>query len=169
MATLIKEIHLALRRLLRRPAFAAVAILTLALGIGATTTIFSVVDALLLRGLPYPDADRLVLLREVGAKGNQMSLAEPNFEDLQTSSHSFSAIAVSAGSFPLVVTGNGESTRARVSIASRGFLEVMGVQPLSGRAFLPDEDKFGGPVAALISYGYWQGRLGGRSDFSAGR
>jgi putative ABC transport system permease protein len=169
MATLIKEVRFALRSLLRRPGFAAVAILTLALGIGATTTIFSVVNALLLRGLPYPEAERLVLLREVGAKGKQMALAEPNYEDVKANSQSFAALAISAGSFPLVVTGDTEAARTRVSIASGKFFEVMGVQPFAGRAFLPDEEKYGGPVAALLSYGYWQGRLGGRADFASAR
>lgn len=167
MNTLIKDIRYGLRTLLKRPGFAVIAIATLALGIGATTTIFSVVDALLLRGLPYADAERLVLLREVGAKGNQMALAEPNFEDVQASSRSFDALAISAGSFPLVVTGGSEPSRAQVSLASRRFFEVMGVQPVAGRAFLPEEEKYGGPVVALLSYGYWQKMFGGRADFNA--
>ena len=165
MDAFIKDIRFGSRTLLKRPGFTAIAIITLALGIGATTTIFSVVDALLLRGLPFPEADRLVLLREVGAKGNQMSVAGPNFEDVEQSSQSFSALAISAGSFGLVVTGGSEPARARVSIASRRLFEVMGVQPFAGRAFLAEEEKFGGPVAALVSYGYWQRMLGGRADF----
>ena len=167
MDALIKDIRYGSRTLLKRLGFTAVAIVTLALGIGATTTIFSVVDALLLRGLPFPDADRLVLLREVGAKGNQMAVTEPNFEDLQESSQSFAGLAISAGSFPLVVTGDSEPARARVSIASQRFFEVMGVQPLAGRPFISEEEKYGGPVAALLSYGYWQRMLGGRADFGA--
>jgi putative ABC transport system permease protein len=165
--TLIKDIRYGIRSLLKRPAFTTVAVITLALGIGSTTTIFSVVDALLLRGLPYPNADRLVLLREVGAKGNQMAVAEPNFEDVQARSQSFDALAISAGSAPLVVTGGNEPAHARVTITSRRFFEVMGVQPLVGRAFLPEEEKYGGPVAALVSHGYWQKMLGGRADFGA--
>src|SRR5207253_10506807 len=125
-----------------------------------------IVDALLLRALPYLDAERLVLLREVGANGGQMAMAGANFKDVQASSQSFAALAISAGSFPLVLTGGSEASRARVSIASRRFFEVMGVQPIAGRAFLPEEEKYGGPVAALVSHGYWQGMLGGRADFS---
>ncbi len=167
METFMKDIRNGVRSLLKRPGFTAIAVVTLALGIGATTTIFSVVDSLLLRALPYPDAERLVLLREVDAKGNQMALAAPNFEDVQASSQSFAALAISAGSFPLAVTGGGEAARARVSFASRRFFEVLGVQPFAGRVFLPEEEKYGGPVAALLSYGYWQRMLAGRADFTA--
>jgi predicted permease len=152
--------------LVQRPAFTVVAIVTLALGIGATTTIFSVVDALLVRALPYPGADRLVLVREVGDKGNQMAMTAPNFEDLQARSQSFAGLAVSAGSFPLAVSGSVAPGRAHISMASLQFFEVMGVQPLAGRTFLPEEEKYPGPVAVLLSYGYWQKALGGRADFS---
>src|SRR5438270_6167966 len=147
MDTLIKDIRYGLRNLTKRPAFTAIAVITLALGIGATTTIFSVVDALLLRALPYKNPDRLVLLREVGKEGGQMAFAEPNFHDLEANNHSFAALAVSAGSFPLVVSGGNDATRVNVSIGSNTFFEVMGVQPFAGRGFLPEEDKYGGPVA----------------------
>jgi predicted permease len=150
-----------------RPGFTATAIVTLALGIGATTAIFSIVSALVLRELPYPEADRIVLIREVDASGAQMAMAQVNFEDVKTTSQSFDALAISAGSFPLVVTGGREAERARISIASAHFFEVMGVHPFVGRSFLPEEDKYGGPVAAIVSYGYWQRDLGGRSDFSS--
>jgi predicted permease len=167
MYTLAKEIRHAIRTLLKRPGFTAISVVTLALGIGATTTIFSVVDAVLLRALPYHKAEQLVLLREVSAKGSQMAMAEPNFQDVQAGAQSFSAVAISAGSFPLVVSGGREATRAQVSIASSRFFEVMGASPLMGRTFLPEEEKYGGPVAAVVSYGYWQKMLGGRADFSA--
>jgi putative ABC transport system permease protein len=166
VGTLFKDIRYGIRGLMKRPGFTAIAVVTLALGIGATTTIFSIVDALLLRALPYADADRLVLLREVGAKGNQMTVTGPNFEDVQARSQSFAALAISAGSFPLVVTGGSEASRARISIVSRRFFDVMGVQPIAGRGFLPEEENYGGPVAAVVSYGYWQRMLGGRADFS---
>ena len=167
MDSLFKDIRYGLRSLLKRPSFTAIAVVIVALGIGATTTIFSVVDALLLRPLPYPDAGQLVLLREVDAKGNQMALAAPNFEDVQTSSQSFAALAISSVSFPLVVTGGNEASRSRIAFASRRFFEVIGVQPWLGRVFLPEEEKYGGPVAVILSYGYWQKALGGRADFSA--
>ncbi|HET8783109.1 MAG TPA: ABC transporter permease, partial [Pyrinomonadaceae bacterium] len=162
-----KDIRFAFRTLLKRPGFTAVVILVLSLGIGSTTAIFSIVDALLLRSLPYPNAERLVQLREVNAKGNQVNFAGANFHDLAAQNRSFEHLAIAAGSFPLVVTGGSEPTAARVSYASRGLFGAMGISPLLGRTFLPEEEKFGGPVAAVVSYGYWQKFLGGRSDLDA--
>jgi predicted permease len=167
MNSIIKDLRFALRNLKKQPGFAAIVILVLGLGIGSTTAIFSIVDALLLRSLPYPNADRLVLMREVGPKGNQMAVAEPNFRDVQTISRSFEHLGVSAGSFPLVVTSGNTTNRSRVSYASTDFFQAMGVQPIAGRFFLPEEEKYGGPIATIISYGYWQRALGGRSDFNS--
>jgi putative ABC transport system permease protein len=167
MHTLLQDLRHGVRNLLRRPAFTAIVLVVLGLGIGSTTAIFSIVDALLLRSLPYPQSERLVLLREVGAKGNLMAVAEANFLDVQASSQSFDGLAILAGSFPLVVTGAGEPMRARISYASGDFLKAMGVQPIAGRSFLPEEEKFGGPVAAMLSYDFWQKHLGGRTDFGA--
>ena len=162
-----KDIRFALRTLLKRPGFTLVVILVLSLGIGSTTAIFSIVDALLLRSLPYPHADRLVQLREVNARGNQVNFAGANFYDLAAQNRTFKHLAVSAGSYPLVVTGGSEPTQARVSYASSDFFAVMGVPPLLGRSFLPEEDKFGGPVSAIVSYSYWQNSLSGRADLDA--
>lgn len=164
---MLKDIRFAFRTLLKRPAFTAVVILVLSLGIGSTTAIFSIVDALLLRSLPYPHADRLVQLREVNARGNQINFAGANYHDLAAQNRSFEHLAISAGSFPLVVTGGSEPTRARVSYGSTDFFGTMGVPPLLGRSFLPEEDQFGGPVAAMVSYSYWQNFLGGRADLDA--
>jgi len=161
---MLKDIRFALRTLLKRPGFTVVVILVLSLGIGSTTAIFSIVDALLLRSLPYPHADRLVQLREVNEKGRQINFAGANFYDVAAQNRTFEYLAVSAGSYPLVVTGGSEPARARVSFGSSEFFGAMGVPPLFGRSFLPEEDKFGGPVAAIVSYGYWQNFLGGRSD-----
>src|SRR5215472_38210 len=132
MDTLSKDIHFGVKTLLKRPGFTAVALITLALGIGATTTIFSVVNALLLRGLPYPAPEQLVLLREVNAQGDQKAMAQPNFEDIRSNNRSFATVAIGAGSFPLVVTGGNEAARVRVSIASSQFFTVMGVAPQAG-------------------------------------
>ncbi|HEX3187153.1 MAG TPA: ABC transporter permease [Pyrinomonadaceae bacterium] len=159
-----KDIRFAWRTLRKRPGFTAVVILVLSLGIGSTTAIFSIVDALLLRSLPYPRADRMVQLREVNTKGNQVNFAGANFYDLAAQNRTLEHLAVSSGSYPLVVTGGSEPTRARISFGSSGFFAAMGVPPLLGRSFLPEEDEFGGPVAAIVSYGYWQNFLDGRSD-----
>jgi len=112
MTSTFKDIRYAFRNLLKRPSFTAIVILVLGLGIGSTTAIFSIVDALLLRALPYQNAERLVLIREVGQKGNQMAVTQPNFEDIQRQSRSFEHVGVTAGSFPLVVT-NGNSAHAQ--------------------------------------------------------
>lgn len=163
---MIRDLRFAFRNLFKRPAFTVIVILVLGLGIGSTTAIFSIVDALMLRALPYPNAERLVQLREIGVKGNQISVAEPNFQDVLANNKSFDHLAVAAGSFPLVVTGGSEPTRARISYVSNGFFGVMGVQPIVGRPFINEEEKFGGPVSAVVSYGYWQKILGGNSNLS---
>src|SRR6478735_11247151 len=90
---MISDLKYALRTLLKSPAFTAVAVLTLALGIGASTAIFSVLDAVLLRPLPYPNQERIVELRELDEKGKGMSFAQPNFDDLRARSRSFDALA----------------------------------------------------------------------------
>ncbi|HEX8489793.1 MAG TPA: hypothetical protein VF626_02135, partial [Chthoniobacterales bacterium] len=93
MNSLLQEIRLAVRSLVKRPGFAVVAVLTLALGIGASTAIFSVLDAVLLRPLPYPNQERIVELRELDEKGKGMSFTQPNFDDLRARSRSFDALA----------------------------------------------------------------------------
>jgi predicted permease len=167
MHTLLQDLRHGVRNLLKRPGFTAIVLLVLGLGIGSTTAIFSIVDALLLRSLPYPESERVVLLREVSANGNLMAMAAANFRDVKATSQSFDALAISAGSFPLVVTGADEPMRAQVSYASGGFIKAMGVQPLAGRSFLPEEETYGGPVAVMLSYDFWQKHLGGRADFDA--
>ena len=167
MTGFLKDLRFAFRNLIKRPSFSAIVILVLGLGIGSTTAIFSIVDALLLRKLPYANADRLVLLREVGPKGNQMAVTQPNFEDVQVQSRGFEQLGVTAGSFPLVVTNGNSATRSRVSFASGGFFRVLGAQPIAGRLFAAEEEKYPGPVAVILSYGYWQKALGGRPDFDA--
>ena len=166
MNTLLRDIRFAFRNLAKRPTFAAIVIVVLGLGIGSTTAIFSIVDALLLRALPYPTADRLVLLREVNAAGNQVRMTAGSYHDVRERSRSFEELAGAGGSFPLVTTGSVEPGRARLSYASASLFRAMGVAPIAGRSFLPEEEKWGGPVAVVVSYGYWQRSLGGRLDFA---
>ena len=167
MDTVIKDFRYGIRSLLRRPGFSVIVIVVLGLGIGATSAIFSIVDASMLRSMPYPQSERLVLLREINDKGNQVRVAEPNFEDMRVRSKSFEALAIGAGSFPLVVTGPGEAARVNISYASADFFKAMAVQPILGRSFVPEEEQYRGPIAAIVSYGYWQKSLGGRSDFNS--
>ena len=165
METLIKDLRYGIRSLAKRPGFTAIAILTLALGIGASTAIFSVVDGVLLRSLPYPDAEQIVQLREVNERGGRMAFAEPNFLDVRARSHSFDGIAQYHGALT-TVTGASEPVRASTYSVSADFFNVLGVKPLVGRTFYPEESKAGGAPVAVVSYGFWQRLLGARSDLT---
>jgi predicted permease len=151
-------------RLLRKDrAFTLAAILTLALGIGATTAIFSVVYGILLRPLPYPRPDRIVQLSEVSAKGTPMRFTDPNFSDLRAQSRSLQGMAeLGAGLEP--VTGGREATRMQVARVSRDFLAVMEVQPVLGRGFAAEDQRLGAAPAVLVSDSCWRQFLGGRTD-----
>ena len=165
MDTLIKDIRYSIRSLAKRPGFTAIAALTLALGIGASTAIFSVVDGVLLRPLPYPDADQIVQLREVTERGNRIAFAEPNFLDLRARTHSFESMAQYSGQLT-TVTGATEPVRVPTFVVSSDFFNVLGVKPVIGRTFLPEETKPGVSPVVVVSYGFWQRLLGGRSDLS---
>jgi putative ABC transport system permease protein len=151
-------------RLLRKDrAFTLAAILTLALGIGATTAIFSVVYGILLRPLPYPRPDRIVQLSELGAKGTAMRFTDPSFSDLRAQSRSLQGMAeLGAGLEP--VAGGREATRMQVARVSRDFFAVMGVQPVLGRGFAAEDQRLGAPPAVLVSDSCWRQFLGGRTD-----
>jgi len=165
MDTLIKDIRVGLRSLLKRPGFTLIAILTLALGIGASTAIFSVVDGVLLRPLPYPHAEQLVQLRELNEHGGRMAFAEPNFLDLRARNHVFAGVAQYTGSLT-TVNGGSEPVRALTYAVSVDFFNVLGVTPIVGRVFTPDESRAGGVPVAVVSYGFWQRLLGAKSDLS---
>src|ERR1051326_8226157 len=137
MDTLIREIRVALRSLLKRPGFTLIAILTLALGIGASTAIFSVVDGVLLRPLPYPHAEQIVQLREVSQRGGRMAFAEPNFLDLRARSHAFEGVAQYSGSLT-TVNGGSDPVRALTYTVSADFFNIVGVTPIIGRTFSPE-------------------------------
>jgi len=163
METLIKDLRFGIRSLAKRPTFTAIAVLTLALGIGASTAIFSVVDGVLLKSLPYPDADQIVQLREVNERGARMPFAEPNFVDVRARNHSFQGVAQYNGELT-TVTGGSEPVRASTYAVSADFFNVLGVKPLVGRTFAPEESKAGG--VAVVSYGFWQRLLGGKADLT---
>jgi len=165
METLFKDLRYAVRSLAKRPGFTTIAILTLALGIGASTAIFSVVDGVLLRALPYPQPEEIVQLREVNERGTLISFTEPNFLDVRARSRTLEAVAQYAGGLT-TVTGASEPVRAVTVSVSADFFNVLGVKPIAGRAFTPDESKPGASPVAVVSYGFWQKLLGGRSDLS---
>ncbi|HEY6187300.1 MAG TPA: ABC transporter permease [Pyrinomonadaceae bacterium] len=164
-----QDLRYGARMLWKKPAFTLTAVLTLSLGIGANTAIFSIVDAVLLRPLPYPDAARVVELKEVSAKGTRMPVAEPNYADVRARNHSLEAIAEYSGGTPstmmTTIIGGSEPVRAPVYAVSAEFFRVLGVAPVVGRSFLPEELKSGTPVA-IVSYGFWQRVLGGKTDLA---
>jgi putative ABC transport system permease protein len=165
METLIKDIRHGIRSLAKRPGFTAIAVITLALGIGACTAIFSVVDGVLLRPLPYPHAEQIVQLREVNSSGVRIAFAEPNFLDVRARSRTLEAVAEYSGELT-TVTGASEPVRALTVLVSQGFFDVLGTKPIVGRIFLPDESKPGGEPVAMVSYGFWQRLLGGKSNLT---
>ncbi len=165
LETLFQDARFAARMLLKNPGFTAIAVLTLVLGIGATTAIFSVVYGVLLRPLPYPEPDQIVQLWEVSAKGGRMNFPEPNFTDIRSASQTLEALAeCNAG--PFTITGGAEPTRTVAALVSRDFFKVMRVSPLLGRSFSPEDQREGAAPVLLVSHGYWQQHLGGSNELS---
>jgi putative ABC transport system permease protein len=163
-----QDSRFALRMLSRNFGFAVTSIFTLALGIGATTAIFSVVYGVLLRPLPYRNAEQIVRLWEQNDHGGHMNFADPNFEDVRTQNHSFQALAEFAVSMDTVAAGS-EPARMMVAWVSKDFFNVMGTQPSVGRTFAEDEQKFQAPGVALVSDAYWKQTLGQVRDLSSAR
>ncbi len=164
--TLFGDVRFSLRLLKKSPAFAAVAVLTLALGIGATTAIFSVVYGVLLRPLPYKNPEQIVRLWEQNATGDRMNAADPNFTDLRAQNHSLTGVAEYNSGIE-TVAGRGAPSRTQTALVSQDFFQVMGVQPILGRTFLPEERQRNAPAALLVSYAYWQQTLGATREFSS--
>ncbi|MEY2493830.1 MAG: putative transport system permease protein [Verrucomicrobiota bacterium] len=159
---MIADFKYALRSLGKTPAFTAIAIATLALGIGASTAIFSVLDAVLLRPLPYPQQERIVALRELDEKGRGMAFAEPNFDDLRARSRSFAALAKYSEGTEAIAGGN-EPVRTNISAVSEDFFRVLGVAPVVGRLFSA-QPGIEGEQVAVVSYGFWKRLLAGRPN-----
>jgi putative ABC transport system permease protein len=165
MPTFLRELRYSLRALSKAPGFAAVAVLTLALGIGASTAIFSVIDAVLLRPLPYPNPQQIMRVWEQAPNGHRMNLADGNLYDFRTQNHSFASLAF-YGEGLSALSGGSEPVRAMAAIISAGFFESLAVAPIRGRTFTADEMRPKGPGVAIVSYGYWQRYLGGAPDLS---
>jgi len=155
---MMTDIRYGLRQLAHHPTFTLVAVLTLALGIGASTAIFSVLDAVLLRPLPYPSQERLVETTELNEEGHGMPFAQPNFDDLRARSRSFEALA-SYAAWPEAVAGGSEPIRTKVCAASPDFFRVLGVSPIIGRVFSSETNE-----VAVVSYGFWKRMLESRTD-----
>ena len=161
MGTLIQDLRYGARVLLKRPGFTSVAVLTLALGIGANTAIFTVVHSVLVRPLPYKDADRLALVRESLPKlgWNMMSVSPAEFLDYQEGNEVFSEIAGFTDE-SLNLTGQGDPLRVQAARVSAGLFSLLGVQPAQGRGFLQEEDQVGNNNVIILSHGLWQSHFG---------
>src|SRR5579863_8545776 len=165
LQNLKQDLKYAARGLRKNAGLSTIAFLTLALGIGATTAIFSVVYGVLLRPLPYPDADRLVAIWEVNHRDAWSRLADPNFDDFRDQNHSFQAMAKYSEGVESV-SGASEPTRTAVAAVSRDFFQVLGVQPVIGRGILPEDAHPGATPVLLASYDYWKLQLGAPQDLS---
>jgi putative ABC transport system permease protein len=163
-----QDVRYGWRMLAKNPGFTVVAVLTLALGVGATTAIFSVIYGVLLRPLPFTHPEQIVHLWEMSRDGHHMNFADPNFADVQSQNRSLQAIAEYGNNLESV-SGGKEPTRTMVAPVSRDFFTVLGVQPAIGRGFAAEEQRFNAPAAVLVSYAYWKQSLGGTKDLSAVR
>ena len=163
MLTFWQDLRYGLRMLLKNPAFTAIAIATLALGIGANTALFSVINGVLLNPLPYREADRLMALYSKTAEFSRSSISYPNFLDWQRENNSFEVLAAYR-SDSLNLTGQGEAERLRTAMVSCTFFSALDVSPVKGRNFTAQEDKLGAGPVALISDSLWHRKFAGSSD-----
>jgi predicted permease len=161
--SVISDCRYGLRQLRKNAGATTVMVFTLALAIGATTAIFSVVYGVLLRPLPYPDSNRIMAVFEVTSKGRPSRLADPNFDDFRDQSRSFQAIA-KYNDDVASVSGASQPTRTAVANVSPDFLKVFGIQPILGRDFSAGDAKKGAGPTVLVSYGYWRQHLGSPRD-----
>ena len=163
MISLWHDITYELRVLGKNAGFAAIAILTLALGIGANTTLFSVVNGVLLNPLPFTDSDKLLSVYTSTNNFDRSSVSYPNFLDWQKDNHSFTALAAYRGD-DFNMTGSGEPERLHGRMISAEFFPTLGVQPLAGRYFRPEEDLPGAGPVAMLGDEFWKRRFGSASD-----
>ena len=168
METLVQDIRYGLRSLRNNPGFTVIAILTLALGIGVNTTIFTLINNTLLKPLPFPHSERLVLVWETFGKGpdNLNIVSAPNFWDFQRQAQSFECMAIfdSAGrGYNLSASGDKQNAEQVSGLrVSSGFFSVLGIKPLLGRTFLPEEETLGKDQEVVLSFGLWKRRYAGR-------
>lgn len=163
METLIQDIRYGIRSLLKRPGFTAIALIALALGIGANTAIFSLVNAVLLRPLPFADPDRLVWVwGNISNGGNRASVSPLDFLDFRKENKTFEEFAASFGvPLHLNLTGIGEPERLSAAGVTGNYFQALGAKPALGRTFLLENEKPGSDQVAVLSYALWQKRFGG--------
>jgi putative ABC transport system permease protein len=158
---LVQDVRFGLRALRKKPGFALTAILTLALGIGANVAVFSIVNALILRPYPFPELDRLVLLRAAGPRVmNEAKIPPADFLDLQRSASAYQGMA-EFRQYEYNLTGSGEAQKVEGATVSPDFFPLIGVQPLLGRQFIADDAENGHDAVAILSYGFWKKRFNG--------
>jgi putative ABC transport system permease protein len=161
METLLRDIRYGVRSLLKRPGFTAIALIALALGIGANTAIFTLVNAVLLRPLPFAEPDSLVWVwGNIKNGGNRASVSPPDFLDYRQQNNTFEEFAASLP-LRLNYTGEGEPERLEASGVTGNFFQALGAKPAFGRTFLPENEKPGNDQVAVLSYSLWQKRFGG--------
>ncbi len=164
MNALWQDVRYALRMLGKNPGFTAVAVLTLALGIGANTALFSVVNGVLLNPFPYPHPEELVTLRESKPNFATGSISYPNFLDWQKDNRTFSSMAILRGNRSFILTGLGEAEQLDAVFVSSGFFEQLAVQPVLGRTFAPGEDRIGAAPTVMITASLWKRKFGSSAD-----
>jgi predicted permease len=158
---LTSDCHYALRMMGKNPGFTAIAVLTLALGIGANTAIFSVVHSVLLRSLPYPQGQQLIFIRQQEKKlgVEDLSFSVKEIADYRAQNRTLSGL-VEYHAMSFTLFGHGDPERVRTGVVSANYFDLFGVQPLLGRTFLPDDEKLGAPPVLLLSYEYWKNNFG---------
>ena len=163
MTTLWHDIRYGARMLMKTPGITVIVIVALALGIGANSAIFSVVNTVLLRPLPYEESEQLIFLNEQSPVMDGMSISYPNYLDWRTQTQTFEKIGIcNSGSYNL--TGAGEAERIITSQCSADLFSALRVRPLHGRLFTNEEDKPGGRAVVVLSYSLWQRRFGGQTS-----
>ena len=168
MRTLWQDMRYALRLLTKNPGFGAIAVLSLALGIGANTTIFTVINAILLHPLPVKDISRVVKVdtidtktRVTAANATKLGMSFPNYQDYARDNQVFSALGCAVGPLPLTWSGGAEPKQIFGQLVSASYFDILGMSPAVGRFFLPDEDsKLGGNDVAVLSYSLWANKFG---------
>jgi putative ABC transport system permease protein len=161
METLLQDLRYAFRTLARSPGFAVVAVLTLALGIGANVAIFSVINATLLRPLPYAEPDRLMMLYTRYPDGGQFSVSLPDFRDWREQAENFEQMAALSFSSSNLTGAEGEPERVQRANVTANFFPMLGARAEAGRLFLEEENRAGAEPVVVLSHGFWQRRFGG--------
>src|SRR5690349_9106963 len=163
MNTLIQDLKFAVRGMVKRPGFALIAVMTLALGIGSSTAIFSVVDAAMIKGLPYQEPDRLYHMWERTSQRDfdQREFSYPDYQDYLQNKVVDIAAYTGGGT---ILNGNGEAERVFAPSVSANLFAVLGVQPVRGRFFQPGDDVQGGPGVVVLGYPLWQSHFGGSEN-----